>query len=66
MPRAFVLLLVAVLSGCAAEDRPSFLLYVVDTLRADALGCYGGPKTENVSGYMPLTAIHLKKINKER
>ncbi len=27
--------------GCAEPPRPNILLYVVDTLRADRLGCYG-------------------------
>ena len=34
------------LSGCGGEDaptrRPNLLLVTIDTLRADALGCYGG------------------------
>ena len=28
--------------GCSASDGPNVLLYVVDTLRVDDLGCYGG------------------------
>ncbi|MCH7701623.1 MAG: sulfatase [Planctomycetes bacterium] len=30
----------------AARRRPNFLLYVTDTLRADALGCYGNATVE--------------------
>ena len=30
----------------AAEQLPNILLYVVDTLRADSLGCYGHPTVE--------------------
>jgi arylsulfatase A-like enzyme len=36
------------LAGCARPAPTSFLLYVVDTLRVDALGCYGGPPTPGV------------------
>jgi arylsulfatase A-like enzyme len=37
-------LLLLLLLGCAPGDgRPDLLLVTVDTLRADALACYGGP-----------------------
>ena len=34
-----------VLGGCsdAPPDRPHVVLFIIDTLRADALGCYGAP-----------------------
>jgi len=31
-------------SSMRGGDRPSVLVYLVDTLRADRLGCYGGPR----------------------
>lgn len=33
-------------SADTSRRRPNFLLYVSDTLRADALGCYGNPTVE--------------------
>jgi arylsulfatase A-like enzyme len=36
------------IAGCAQPAPAGFLLYVIDTLRADALGCYGGPASPNV------------------
>jgi arylsulfatase A-like enzyme len=41
---AFLALILPALSGCAGEPHPRhFVLITVDTLRADRLGCYGGP-----------------------
>lgn len=38
-----LLLLLLVAAGCApADERPDLVLVTVDTLRADALACYGG------------------------
>ena len=39
--------------GALREDAPNILLYVVDTLRADSLGCYGHPvvETPNVDAF---------------
>ena len=36
----------AALQGCGGErpEGPSVVLVIVDTLRADRLGCYGGPE----------------------
>jgi len=36
-----VLFLGAAFSGCSAKPRPSIVLVMIDTLRADRLGCYG-------------------------
>lgn len=42
--RTFALASLALLSGCGELPRPpNLVLIVVDTLRADALGCYGNP-----------------------
>ena len=40
----------ALLLACSsAPQRPNLLLFVTDTLRADALSCYGGPaQTPNI------------------
>jgi len=54
-PGAFLILLVVLpallLPACRHSDlpsrpaaRPNVVLYLVDTLRADRLGCYGGPR----------------------
>jgi arylsulfatase A-like enzyme len=43
-PTSFLLLLPFLVAACGGPDRderPSILLVTVDTLRADALGCYG-------------------------
>jgi arylsulfatase A-like enzyme len=37
--------------GCGGAERPNVVLVVSDTLRADALSCYGGPaRTPNLCG----------------
>jgi arylsulfatase A-like enzyme/Flp pilus assembly protein TadD len=49
----FALAALAALAGCAKEDeRPSLLVVIVDTLRADYLGCYGATAgaTPNMDG----------------
>src|SRR5690242_16246877 len=45
MRRLFVSFLLALAScGPRAPEHPNVVLVVVDTLRADALGCYGNPR----------------------
>jgi arylsulfatase A-like enzyme len=43
---------VALLAACARSEKPNIILVVVDSLRADALGCYGGQQgaTINIDG----------------
>lgn len=41
------MLLVALLA-CAPDGPPNVLLVTLDTVRADALGCYGGPSTPRI------------------
>jgi arylsulfatase A-like enzyme len=46
--------IVGAFSGCASPPaRPNIVLFMVDTLRADALGCYGQPvfKTPRIDGF---------------
>jgi len=44
LPARYVLLgVLTALLGCGDVPHPNILLYVVDTLRADALGVYGNP-----------------------
>jgi arylsulfatase A-like enzyme len=42
----WLVLLVCVAAGCRRTTPPNIILYVVDTLRADALGCYGNPSVQ--------------------
>ncbi|HLY37740.1 MAG TPA: sulfatase, partial [Candidatus Binatia bacterium] len=39
--QTFALVLLACLTGTARAARPNVVVYVIDTLRADHLGCYG-------------------------
>ncbi len=39
------LLMHPLLAGRTADPRPNVLVYLCDTLRADALGCYGSPRS---------------------
>lgn len=43
-PAALALWALACLAACAREPRPNFLVVVIDTLRADRLGCYGNTR----------------------
>src|SRR5437867_580310 len=44
-PLAWMLLgSLGVLSACGPREYPNVLLIVIDTLRADRLGCYGNPR----------------------
>ena len=53
LPRLFLLLLPILFCACGSddsggdppsEDRPDVYFIVIDTLRADSLGCYGNPR----------------------
>ncbi|MBI3783927.1 MAG: sulfatase [Deltaproteobacteria bacterium] len=39
-------LLLSTLGGCRSSPPPNIVVYVVDTLRADALHCYGNPAVQ--------------------
>lgn len=51
-----LILLPVALIGCGPKERPSMVLVVVDTLRADYMGCYGYEKD---------TTPNLDRISKE-
>jgi len=43
---AFLIVIISLITGCSekAPEKPNVLLIIVDTLRADHIGCYGGRK----------------------
>jgi len=47
------LFLLLFILGCAEEKQPSIVIIMIDTLRADHMGCYGYPKntTPNIDGF---------------
>lgn len=44
-----LLLLAVILPACSKESHPPVILIVIDTLRTDALGCYGAERTATPS-----------------
>ncbi len=77
-PWAWIVIILALFSSCArTPPRPNVVLIVIDTLRADRLGCYGyreigtpridelagsGIRFENAMSHVPITLPSLATI----